>query len=74
MYVGRNSTEALRARKKNGNRQREAVGGGGHPVERTRDLGDERLLGLKKGGTFDEVLYSEEEELVESTSSRGTGH
>jgi hypothetical protein len=41
-------TEALRASKKNGNRQPWKVGGwGGRAPECTRDLGDERLSRLK---------------------------
>jgi hypothetical protein len=42
-------TEALRASRKNGNRQPREVGswGGGNPPECTSDLGGERLSGLK---------------------------
>jgi hypothetical protein len=42
-------------------------------LECTRDLGAERLSGLK-GRAFDEIPYRGERELVESTSSRKTGH
>jgi hypothetical protein len=40
-------TEALRASRKNGNRQSQEIGGWGHPPECTRDLEGERLSGLK---------------------------
>ena len=40
-------TEALRARRKNGNRQLQGVGGWLDPPEHTRDLRGEILLGLK---------------------------
>jgi hypothetical protein len=43
------------------------------PPECTRDLGDEKLSGLKVR-TLDEMPYSEERELVEPTSSKKTGH
>ena len=42
-----NRTEALRASRKNGNRQPQEIGGWGDPPECTRDLGGERLSGLK---------------------------
>jgi hypothetical protein len=45
----------------------------GDPLECTRDLGGERLSGLK-GKCLDEMLNSGERELIESTSSRKTGH
>jgi hypothetical protein len=38
--------------------------------ECTRDLGDERLPGLKGRGTFDEMPDSRERELIEPTYSR----
>ena len=40
-------TEALRASRKNGNGQPREIGDGGTPLEYTRDLGGERLSGLK---------------------------
>jgi hypothetical protein len=40
-------TEALKALRKSGNRKLPEVGGCGDPPEGTRDLGGERLLGLK---------------------------
>jgi hypothetical protein len=43
------------------------------PLKYTRDLGGERLS-EPKGSTLNEVLYSGEEELVESTSRGGTEH
>jgi hypothetical protein len=45
----------------------------GDSPECTRDLGGERLSGLK-GRDLDEMYYSGERELVEPTSSRKTGH
>ena len=42
-----NRTEALRPRRKNGNRQPQEGGGGRDPLECTRDLGGERLSGLE---------------------------
>ena len=65
-------TETLRAIRKNGNRQLQEIGGWGDPPECTRDLGGERLSGLK--GTLDEMPDSRERELIELTSSRKTGH
>ena len=44
---GGNRTEALRASRKNGNRQPPEIGGWQDPLEYTRDLGGERLSGLK---------------------------
>jgi hypothetical protein len=41
------------------------------PSEHTRTLGGERLSGFK-GRDLDEIPYSVERELVESTSSRKT--
>ena len=63
-----NRAKAPRASRKTGNRQP----WGGGALECTRDLGGERLSGLK--GTLDEMSYSGERELVESTSSRKTRH
>ena len=40
-------TEALRASRKNGNRQPWEVGGWGYPPECTRNMGGERLSGPK---------------------------
>jgi hypothetical protein len=45
---------------------------GGGALESTRDPGDERFSGLK--GTLDEVPNSGKKKLVESTSSKKTGH
>jgi len=66
-------TEGLRASRKNGNRQPKEDWGWKDPTECTRDLGGEKLSGLKEG-ILDEMSYSMEKELVESTSSRKTGH
>jgi hypothetical protein len=55
---------------------KEAISGDrrwGDPPECTRDLGDERLSGLK-GRDLDEKPYSGERELVEPTSSRKIEH
>jgi hypothetical protein len=46
-YWVREKTEALRASRKNVNRQPQEVGGWRDPPEYTRDLGGERLPGLK---------------------------
>jgi hypothetical protein len=43
-----------------------------NPLECTRGLGSERLSGLK-GENLEEMTYSVERELVESTSSRKIG-
>jgi hypothetical protein len=40
-------SEALRTCRKNGIRQPQEIGGWGNPPEYTRDLGSERLSGLK---------------------------
>jgi hypothetical protein len=45
--VGGKRTEALKASKKNGNRQPQEIGGWGNPSECTRDLGGKRLSGIK---------------------------
>jgi hypothetical protein len=67
------STEALKASRKNWNRQPQEIGGwGGDSPECTRDLGGKRLSGIK--GTLDEMPDSRERELIEPTSSRKTGH
>jgi hypothetical protein len=39
-------TEALRASRKNANKQPQEIGGWGNPPECTRDLGGKRLPGL----------------------------
>ena len=65
--------EALRASKKNGNRQLQEIEGCGDPPECTRDLGGERLPGLK-GKTLYETPNSRDRELTEPPSSRKTGH
>ena len=46
-YWGGKSSEALRASRKNGNRKPEEIVGWGDPPECTRDLGGERISGLK---------------------------
>jgi hypothetical protein len=66
--------EALRSSRKNGNRQPQDIRGWRDPPECTRDLGDERLSGLKGVGGLDEMPYSRERELIEPTSSRKTEH
>jgi hypothetical protein len=67
--VGR--TEALRTSRKNGNRQPRKVGGWGHLLECTRDLGDSQD---SKGGTLGEMSYSGARELVDPSFSKKTGH
>jgi hypothetical protein len=70
MYWGRDSTEALRASRKNGNRQPGEVGVGG-TLQIVADTWEVRESQESKGGTLDEMSYSGERE---STSSRKTGH
>jgi hypothetical protein len=66
--------EALRASRKNGNRQPQEIGGwGGGTLECTRDLGGKRLR-TQKGGTLNETPDNREIEFIEPTSSRNTGH
>jgi hypothetical protein len=50
----------LSACRNNVNRQPQEIGGWGEPPKCTRDLGDERLLGL----TLDEILESRERGLI----------
>jgi hypothetical protein len=72
--IGREKrTEALRASRKNGNRQPWAVGGVGtlQNVPETWEVGDSQD---SKGGTLDEMSYSGGRKLVEPTSSRKAGH
>ena len=45
----------------------------GYLVESTKDLGGKRLSGLK-GRDLSKILTSGEREVIESTSSRKTGH
>ena len=61
----------LKASRKSGTRQPWEVGCWRDPPECTRDLGAQRLSGLK-GRTLDEMPYSKERELIEPTSSRKT--
>jgi hypothetical protein len=70
-YCMRKKDWSPEASRKNGNRQPQEIGGWGDPPKCTRDLGGEKLSGLK--GTLDEMPYIEEMELVEPTSSRKTG-
>jgi hypothetical protein len=49
-------TEALRANRKNGNRQPQEVVGWGYPPECTRDLGVERLSVIKRRSLRQEAL------------------
>jgi hypothetical protein len=68
-------TEALRASRNNGNKQSLKVGWGGGRIFRcTRDLGCERDSQDSIGEILYEMPYSGETELVDSTSSRKTGH
>ena len=68
-------SEALRASRKNRNRQPREVGprelGGGAPSRMYQRPG--RDAQDTKGGTLNEMPYSGERELVESTSDRKTG-
>jgi hypothetical protein len=65
--------EALRASRKNENRQPQEIGSWGDSAECTRDL---EVSGSQdsKGGTLDEMPNSREREVMELTSSRKTGH
>jgi hypothetical protein len=65
--------EALGASRKNGNRQHQEIGGWANPLECTRDLGGERLSGLK-GRDLKWNADSRKRELIEPTSSRKTWH
>ena len=46
LILGEKGTEALRASRKNGNRQPQKIGGWEDAPECTRDLGGKRLSGL----------------------------
>ena len=48
LYWAGKKTEDLRVSRKNVNRQLQEVGGWGDPLEYTRDLGGERLSGIKR--------------------------
>jgi hypothetical protein len=61
-------TEALRASRKNGNRQHWELGGWEQPPECNRDLGSEILSGVKRR-SLRQKDYSGERVLVEPTSS-----
>jgi hypothetical protein len=56
-------TEALRASRKNGNKQPQEIGGG-----------PSRMHQVSKGGTLAEMPKRRERELIEPTSSRKTWH
>jgi hypothetical protein len=70
---GLNRTEALRAIRKNGNKQPWKVGGGG-TLQNVPETWEVRDSQDSKAGTLDEKLYSWERELVEPTSNRKTVH
>ena len=70
---GGERTEALRASRKNGNRQPQEVGGWGN-LQSVLETWQVRDSQDSKGGTLDEMSYSGERELVEPTSSIKTGH
>jgi hypothetical protein len=78
-YWVKEKDEALRASKKNGNRQPREIGGWRDPPKLTRDMGGERLSGLKgkdlrcntrqyREGTYRAYLQQEDR-----TSSEGWG-
>jgi hypothetical protein len=50
------------------------IGSWGDPPECTRELGGERLSGLKGSVTLDEMPDSRERERIKPTSIRKTGH
>jgi hypothetical protein len=73
-WVRRKKTEALRASRKNGNRQpQERLG---DPPQNTRENGTLEMRDSQdsKGGTLDEMPESREKEFIEPTSSMKTGH
>ena len=68
-----NSIEASRAIRKNGNRQIQEVGSG-RTLQNVPEAWKVKDTQDSDGGTLDEILNSGEKELVDSTSSRMTGH
>ena len=66
-------TKALRARRKNRNRQLQQVGGA-ESLQKVTESCEMRKSQDSKGGTLDEMLNSGERELVEPISSRKPGH
>jgi hypothetical protein len=66
-------TEALRASRKNANRQPQEVGGW-ETLQNPPEIWEVRDSQKSKGGTLDEMPDSRERELIEPTSSRKAGH
>jgi hypothetical protein len=73
-YWVRERTEAHRACRKNGNRKPQEIGGWGPPSQSVPETWDVRDCQDLQGGIFDEMPDSRKGELIESTSSRKTGH
>ena len=71
-WVGKR-TEILSARRKNGNRQPQELGGWGNP-QNVLDTWEVRDSQDSKAGTLEEMPYIGEKKLVKPTSSRKTGH
>ena len=68
---GGNRAEALRANRKNRNRQPQEVGDG-RTLHNVAEILEVRDFQDSKGGILGEMPYSREKELVEATSSRKT--
>jgi hypothetical protein len=66
-------TEALRVRKKNGNRKPWETGGW-ETLQNAPEIWEVRDSQHSKGGTLDKMPYSRERELIDPTSSGKTGH
>jgi hypothetical protein len=65
--------KGLRTSRKNGNKQPQEIGGWG-TIQNAPETWEVRDSHDSKGGTIDEMPYSRERELLETTSSRKTGH
>ena len=68
-----NKTEDLTANRKNGDVQLQEVGGE-QPSRMHQRPGKGETLRTQREGPLDVMSYSRERELLESTSSRKTGH
>lgn len=73
IYGGLGRRVALRISRMNGNMQPRGVGGEG-TLKKVPETWEVRDSKDSKGRTLDEIPKSKERELVESTSSRKTGH
>ena len=68
-----NRTEALRASRRNGNRQPQEIGGGGI-LQNVPHTWKVRESQDSRGGILDEMPHSGDRELVEPSPSRKTDH